>query len=34
MTLPELGRMPHVASKVIDQSAIEMVEAWIRDMHE
>ncbi|MEX2285961.1 MAG: PQQ-dependent sugar dehydrogenase [Planctomycetaceae bacterium] len=34
MTLPELGRMPHVASNVVDQPAIELVEEWIRQMHE
>jgi len=27
-----LGRMPHIASNVIDQQAIELIERWIREL--
>jgi hypothetical protein len=29
MTLPKLGRMPHVASNVLDREAIALIRAWI-----
>ncbi|MBW3542034.1 MAG: PQQ-dependent sugar dehydrogenase [Planctomycetes bacterium] len=32
MTLPGLGRMPHIASHVIDRQAVELIEQWIGGM--
>jgi hypothetical protein len=30
MTLTGLGRMPHVASKIVDQEGVSLVAEWIR----
>lgn len=27
-----LGRMPHIASNIVDQEAVQLIEQWIRDM--
>ncbi len=32
MTRTGLGRMPHVASNVVDEEAVELIGRWIRDM--
>jgi uncharacterized repeat protein (TIGR03806 family) len=32
MKLPKLGRMPHVASTVLDQEGIALIAAWIRSL--
>ena len=32
MNLEGLGRMPHVASSVVDRDAVEMIRAWIKSM--
>jgi hypothetical protein len=32
MQLTTLGRMPHIASNVVDQQAVELLRAWIKDL--
>lgn len=32
MTLTGLGRMPHVASNVVDEPAVKLIETWIKQM--
>ncbi len=32
MQLTTLGRMPHIASSVVDRSAVELLTAWIEDL--
>jgi hypothetical protein len=32
MKMEGLGRMPHVASSVVDQEALTMLRAWITDL--
>ena len=32
MTLDGLGRMPHVASSIKDESAIELIRKWIEGL--
>ena len=32
MKLTGLGRMPHIASKVVDEEAVELIETWIRGL--
>lgn len=32
MTLTELGRMPHIASKVVDRKAVELIHKWIAQL--
>jgi hypothetical protein len=32
MQLTTLGRMPHIASSVVDQQAVELLRAWIKDL--
>ena len=32
MKLEGLGRMPHIASKVIDTDAVEMISRWIASL--
>ncbi len=27
-----LGQMPHIASNVVDQEAVELIEEWIKKM--
>jgi hypothetical protein len=27
-----LGRMPHIASSVVDREAVELIEKWIKEM--
>jgi len=27
-----LGRMPHIASNIIDAEAVELIERWIREL--
>lgn len=34
MQLKELGRMPHIASKVVDQEAVEMIRQWISSLND
>jgi hypothetical protein len=31
MQLTTLGRMPHIASNVVDRSAVVLLRAWIKD---
>jgi hypothetical protein len=33
MQLIELGRMPHIASRVVDQQAVELLRDWIAQLH-
>ena len=32
MTLEELGRMPHIASKIVDREAVTMLTQWIASL--
>jgi hypothetical protein len=32
MQLTSLGRMPHVASSVVDRPAVELISAWLKDL--
>jgi uncharacterized repeat protein (TIGR03806 family) len=34
MKLTTLGRMPHIASNVVDQAAVELLTAWIKDLRD
>jgi uncharacterized repeat protein (TIGR03806 family) len=34
MQLTTLGRMPHIASNVVDRSSVELLRAWIKDLHD
>lgn len=29
-----LGRMPHIGSNVVDEQAVNLIEAWIKELHE
>jgi hypothetical protein len=33
MQLTTLGRMPHIASNVVDRTAADLLRAWIKDLH-
>jgi hypothetical protein len=32
MSLTGLGRMPHIGSRVVDEEAVKLVRAWIREL--
>jgi hypothetical protein len=32
MALTELGRMPHIGSRVVDEQAVGLVRDWIRQL--
>jgi hypothetical protein len=32
MQLTGLGRMPHIASNVVDRSSVELLRAWLKDL--
>jgi hypothetical protein len=32
MTLTGLGRMPHVASNIVDKPAVDLIGDWIRQL--
>jgi hypothetical protein len=34
MTMTGLGRMPHIGSRVVDESAVKLVHDWIKQMPE
>jgi hypothetical protein len=34
MQLLGLGRMPHIASSVVDRPAVDLLRAWIKDLHD
>jgi hypothetical protein len=32
MQLTTLGRMPHIASNVVDRAAVELLRGWVKDL--